>query len=311
MRLASIFATALCLYGAPIGAEVPTVMTDIPPIHSLVAQVMGDLGNPVLLLEPGGDAHDFQLRPSQASALADADAIFWVGPNLTPWLDRALAITPDAVSVPLLETPGTIYRTYDDSGHHADTEQSGPDASPAEGPQGHSGIDPHAWLDPTNAEIWLGRIADELAVLDPGNSITYRANASLSQAAIAALDADLQQRLEHAKTTPIVIAHDAMGYFANHFGLPIAATVADGDAADPGAAHLSEIRDLLEKGGIACIFPEALGNPSRIAVLADGTDTRIGEALDPEGRILSPGPELYAELLSNLAAAISACVAPR
>ncbi|MFZ1725921.1 MAG: zinc ABC transporter substrate-binding protein [Albidovulum sp.] len=311
MRLASIFPIALCLYGAPIRAEVPTVMTDIPPIHSLVAQVMGDLGNPVLLLEPGGDAHDFQLRPSQASALADADAIFWIGPNLTPWLDRALAITPDAVSVPLLETPGTIYRTYDDSGHHAHTEQSGPDASPTEGPQGHSDIDPHAWLDPTNAEIWLGRIADELAVLDPGNSITYRANASLSQAAIAALDADLQLRLEATKTAPIIIAHDAMGYFAGHFGLSIAATVATGDAADPGAAHLSEIRDLLEKGGIACIFPEALGNPSRIAVLADGTDTRIGEALDPEGRILSPGPELYAELLSNLATAISACVAPR
>jgi zinc transport system substrate-binding protein len=308
MRLAHFLAIALCLYSAPVRAEVPTVMTDIPPIHSLVAQVMGDLGDPILLLEPGGDAHDFQLRPSQASALADADVIFWIGPQLTPWLDRGLTITPDATSVPLLGMTGTVLRTYNNSGEPDHPEQSASGTPRTDGQHGHSEIDPHAWLDPTNAEIWLGRIADELAFLDPGNSITYRANASLGQAAIAALDTDLQQRLGSAKAVPVVVAHDSVGYFADHFGLSIAATVATGDAADPGAAHLSRIRAMLEKGDVACIFPEALGNPSRIAVLADGTGARIGDALDPEGRLLSPGPALYTELLTNLATAIADCV---
>ena len=71
-------------------AKVPNVVTDIPPVHALVGQVMGDLGTPVLLLEKGADEHDFQLRPSQMQSIADADTVIWVGPALTPWLDRAM-----------------------------------------------------------------------------------------------------------------------------------------------------------------------------------------------------------------------------
>jgi zinc transport system substrate-binding protein len=55
-------------------ADVPLVITDIPPVHGLVAQVLGDLGTPVLLLEKGADEHDFQLRPSQMQAIAKARA---------------------------------------------------------------------------------------------------------------------------------------------------------------------------------------------------------------------------------------------
>ena len=62
----------LLLLATPALAEVPSVVTDIPPVHALVAQVMGDLGQPVLLLAKGADEHDFQLRPSQAGAVADA-----------------------------------------------------------------------------------------------------------------------------------------------------------------------------------------------------------------------------------------------
>uniref|UniRef100_A0AAN0M8D8 High-affinity zinc uptake system protein ZnuA n=1 Tax=Yoonia rhodophyticola TaxID=3137370 RepID=A0AAN0M8D8_9RHOB len=71
-------------------------MTDIAPIHSLVAQVMGDLGSPDLLLPPGADPHDFALRPSDADKLANSDLIIWVGPELTPWLEDPLnALCPD------------------------------------------------------------------------------------------------------------------------------------------------------------------------------------------------------------------------
>lgn len=46
----------------------PQVLTDMPVTASLVQQVMGDLGEVGILLEQGGDAHDFQLRPSGAGA---------------------------------------------------------------------------------------------------------------------------------------------------------------------------------------------------------------------------------------------------
>ena len=83
-------AIATLAFALPALAEVPKVVTDIHPVHALVAQVMGDLGTPDLLLERGASEHDFQLRPSQAASLADADLVVWIGPELTPWLNRAL-----------------------------------------------------------------------------------------------------------------------------------------------------------------------------------------------------------------------------
>jgi nitrogen fixation/metabolism regulation signal transduction histidine kinase len=63
----------------PALADVPRVITDIPPVYGLVAQVMGDLGAPVLLLEKGADEHDFQLRPSQMRDIASADVAVMKG----------------------------------------------------------------------------------------------------------------------------------------------------------------------------------------------------------------------------------------
>ncbi|MBA4323571.1 MAG: zinc ABC transporter substrate-binding protein, partial [Rhodobacter sp.] len=82
----------------PALAEVPKVVTDIPPVHALVAQVMGDLGAPELLLGRGADEHDFQLKPSQAGAVADSDLVVWIGPELTPWLDNALDSRPEGAA---------------------------------------------------------------------------------------------------------------------------------------------------------------------------------------------------------------------
>ncbi len=59
-------------------ADVPRVVTDIAPVHSLVAQVMGDLGRPELLVNGNATLHSFSLGPSQAGSLEQADAVFWI-----------------------------------------------------------------------------------------------------------------------------------------------------------------------------------------------------------------------------------------
>ena len=62
----SVFSTLL-LSSAAL-ADVPEVVTDIAPIHGLVARVMGELGAPELLVEPGASPHGYALRPSQVAA---------------------------------------------------------------------------------------------------------------------------------------------------------------------------------------------------------------------------------------------------
>ena len=292
LALARSFAFA-SLIACPALAEVPAVVTDIAPVHSLVAMVMGDLGTPVLLLDQGADPHDFQLRPSQAQAVAGAGLVVWIGPAMSPWLDRALDGTGTAAAqLTLLTAPGTATRTYSGAGeNHAD-----------------DSLDPHAWLDPHNAQTWLGLIATELARLDPTNAATYAANADAAQARIAALDSDIATRLAPVKDRPFLVFHNAFGYFIAQYGLTLAGAIAPGDATSPGAARL---RDLTAKAaGTVCIFPEVNHDADLAAQMAEASGARLAPPLDPEGVSLTPGPDLYAGLMTGLSEALVTCLSP-
>lgn len=286
MRHLPALLLAALLAARPLSAAVPRVITDFAPVQSLAAKVMGDLGTPEVLVTGGADPHDYQLRPSQASALAAADLVIWVGPEMTPWLARILDEGAGRHHLGLLADPATARRTF------ADTDA----------------VDPHAWLDPEIAKAWVGLIRDALIAADAGNAATYRANAMQAEAGLDALETDVRRTLAPVQR-PIVVGHDAFGYFAARFGLPVAMSVETGDAAEPGARHLHEIRALLEAGQATCLFPEAGQDPARAALLVDGTPARLGPPLDPEGLTLTHGAGLYDDLLRGLATAIVSCAA--
>lgn len=329
MRYTISFLVASAALASTASAETPRVVTDIPPVHSLVAQVMGTIGQPVLLLDRGANAHDVQLKPSQTAALADADLVVWIGPEMTPWLERALTAAEGADRLGLLAAPGTELRSYgsadahdhsgdaahDDHGHDHGTAEDAAADDHGHAPDGahaghdHSGTDPHAWLDPGNARLWLGLIAERLAAIDPANAATYTANADAASARIEALDTSLAGRLAPMHDKPFVVFHDAYGYFADHYDLTVAGTIALGDAASPGAAHLKELQARMQGGAAICIFPEANHDPKLVDTMVEGTGARIGAPLDPEGSRIDPGPGLYDALLTGLADALVACIA--
>lgn len=303
----------------PALADVPDVVTDIPPVHSLAAAVMGDLGTPVLLLDRGASPHGFQLRPSQMEAVAGADLVLWVGPQLSPWLEKALTARPEgAQALALLDAPGTHRQEFAaQDGHehdhdHAEGEAHGHDDHDHgaehdhvhdDHGHDHTGLDSHAWLDPGNGRLWTQLIAAELSRLDPENAAAYAANAEAALAAIDAADAEAAALLAPVKDRPFIVFHDAYGYFTTHYGLTVAGTVSAGDAAAPGARHLAELRET----AAACLFPEAQHDPALITQLAEATGATIGGALDPEGSTLEPGPALYPEMILTLARTIAAC----
>jgi len=277
----------LVLLARPVAADVPSVVVDLPVVGSLVAQVMGDLGQPLVLLEPGADAHDFQLRPSQAGAVAGAGLVIWIGADMSPWLDRALAATGNgAVSVPLLQAPGVRLHPFN----------------------GVAGtIDPHAWFDPANAKAWVDAAAAALAGVDAAHAATFSANAKRAKAGIDAVDAEVRAIMAPVGDMPVIMFHDAFGYFAATYGLNIVATVEEGDAADPGAARIAAIRALLQPGGTVCAFPEANHDPAFLHTIGEGNNLRIGTELDPEAVTLEPGPGLYRALMIGVATTIAAC----
>ncbi|MCF1707856.1 zinc ABC transporter substrate-binding protein [Tabrizicola sp. J26] len=317
-----ISAALASILALPAAAEVPRVVTDIPPVQSLVQMVMGNLGEPAMLLDKGGNAHDFQLKPSQVAALADAQLVVWIGPEMTPWLDRALESTStEATRLALLHLPGVHTRSYaeghEDHDHEeaaAGTEQDHAaeeehDHDEEEAGHHHGGLDPHAWLDPTNAELWLGQIAEQLAILDPENAANYKGNATAAAQKIAEIDASLRLQLSTIAGKPFVVFHDAYGYFAEHYGLNIAGSVSAGDAASPGVAHLRELQAELGKVSGLCIFPEVRHDPKLVEAMATDTGARLGAPLDPEGAGGDVTAATYPDILTGMAATLIACLA--
>ena len=294
------FLLSLALLATPALAEVPTIVADTPVTASLVQQVLGDLGQPVLLLDKGANPHDFQLRPSQARALQDADLLIWVGPELTPWLDRAATQIAPQKQLSLLPA-SPVKRSYDAAAAHDHDDHSAEDHD-------HASLDPHAWLDPQNGAAWLDAIAARLAEADPDHAATYRANAEAAQTALSDRDAALTQLLAPAKGKPFVTFHDAYGYFTDHYGLTPAIAVTLGDATAPSAARIREVQDQITATGAVCAFPEATQPTRLIEDLTAGTNLRIGEALSPEGAELDIDAGLYGALLDQMGQRIAACL---
>lgn len=332
-RLIAFF--SIMLAGAA-QAEAPRVVADIAPVHSLVAQVMAGVGTPDLLIDPGASPHSHRLRPSQASALEAAGLVFWVGPPLTPSLERTLTTLAGAADrVMLIEVPGTRvlpfretalfaaeegqdgHDDHDDHGHdhdnhdkhdnQADDEHDAHAHDEGHDAHDHSGDDPHLWLNPENALVWLDAIARALAAADPANAALYRQNAEAARADLTARIATLDARMAQVSGIPFVVMHDAYQYLEDRFGLSALGAIAASDAAAPGPRRVAEVQSLLQAQGVACIFSEPQFDADRVAVLAGGSGTRVAQ-LDPLGAGLTPGPALYGDLLDGLSSALADCL---
>ena len=75
----------------------------------------------------------------------------------------------------------------------------------------------------------------------------------------------------------------------------------------PGAARVAEIHDKIATLGATCVFAEPQFEPKILSVVTEGLPAKSG-TLDPEGGALTEGPELYFELMRNLAGSIRSCL---
>lgn len=345
----SMMAAALAAFGGAGGGvalAAPSVVTDIAPVHALAARVMQGVGEPALILPPGASPHGYALRPSEAARLAGADLIFWVGPELSPWFGEAAAsLAPTAGQLALRDAAGVVtlpLRTgatfdghdHDHHAHHGDAHTPAPAGENDHGHHGHQAdandhghdhghargdgadhgahaeaIDEHLWLDPVNARAWAAAMATALSAADPANAKAYVANAQALDAELAALTEELTERLAPAAGAPFVVFHDAYQYFENRFGLSAAGSISLSDASSPGAARVAEVRDRVRALQAVCVFSEPQFNARLVEVVIEGANARTAE-LDPLGVNLTPGPELYADMLRGLADSFADCLIP-
>lgn len=323
-KLLSLSLTASLLAGTAM-AEVPRVAADIAPVHSLVARVMDGVGTPDLIVSAGASPHEYVLRPSQAAALQDADIVFWTSANLTPWLNGALGtLAADAAVTELLEVQGTMelpFRegalfeahahedtadAHDDHGDHEEHAGEEEDDHAKEG-HDHGAADPHAWLSPDNAAVWLNAIAASLSAADPDNAGAYFANAAAGRAELAALSEEMTQILDPVRDRNFIVFHDAYQYFESAFDFPASGAISVSDAADPSPARIAEIQARMAEQGVTCVLSEPQFNAKLVTTVMDGSAARSA-VLDPLGSDLEPGPQLYPQLIRNLATTLADCL---
>ena len=314
-------------------AEVPRVVTDIAPVHSLVAQVMAGVGVPDLLIDQATSPHHFALRPSQARALQEADLVVWIGAGLSPALSGVIADLAGAgKEMALLSVPQTDllpiredarfeahrHNDHDDHGHddqgHDDHDDHGHDDHGHDDHQdgghedhAHDGaIDPHAWLDPDNAVLWLTAIAEELAAADPDHARTYRRNATNAARQVEQLADQIEADFAATPPPAFIVFHDAYQYFEDAFDISAQGAISLSDASAPSAARLSEIRTIVAEQGVECLFAEPQFDPDILSAVADAAPVSIA-VIDPYGGHIPTGVDFYRALLPDLATGISGC----
>lgn len=294
------------------------IVATIRPVHSLLSLVAGDRLEPALLMDRGGSAHHFSLRPSQAALLQDADLVVRIGPGLEGGLDHALeSIARDGhvmqldgieglTRLPLRRNAFFAAHDHDHGDHdHDEHEEHGHDDHEDDDHKDHDHddhhdehheehddhhedhadmdalpVDPHLWLDPDNAIAMMSAMAAKLGELDPAGAALYRANADQAGRALQDQASKLAGSLASVRTKPFILFHDSTQYFEQHFGLKAAAALALTPEQRPGAKRIQEIRDIIKQTGTRCLFLEPGMSPDDVAPLVEGiyTDATTGSS---------------------------------
>ncbi|QLF93618.1 zinc ABC transporter substrate-binding protein ZnuA [Pseudomonas sp. ABC1] len=303
--------TLLCLLAATqVRADVQ-VLTSIKPLQLIAAAVLGDTGQPDVLLPPGASPHHYALRPSDIRRLRDADLLYWIGPDMENFLARPLA-SRDGQSLALQTLPGLHLRHYGDEHEHEHEHEHSHDHGHDEtGQHDHEhrpgSLDAHLWLQPANARVIAQRIANDLANLDATNAQRYRDNAKAFSARLDGLDQSLRGRLSSLAGKPYFVFHDTYGYFESAYGLDHTGVFSVSADVQPGARHVAQMREQLKQAGPSCIFSEPPLQPRLAQTLSADLPVKLAE-LDALGADIPVSATGYEQLLKGLADALENCL---
>lgn len=256
------------------------VVTTIQPLTLLVQPLLAEGDQLSQLLPANQSPHHIALSVSQRRALADAQLVIWVGPDLEAALAPLLESSEAALELsglPGLRWPEGATQSHGDH---------------------HHGQDPHLWLNPANAGLVVGALADALAAQRPEQAAHYRAQSEALQRRLT--DTDLAIRTRLAGSTRYISLHDAYGHWNLHFGTEQVAAVGTTPEQKPSARHLYQLQRLAP--GAQCLVAEQLYANHNSETLAQQLRLPLLMA-DPLGQWANS----YEALLLNLAQVFQAC----
>ena len=294
------------------------VVASIKPLHSLISYVMDGVGTPDIIIDGSSSPHTFQLKPSHASMLQEADIVFWIGEDLESFLETPLdSIAKNVKRVTLMDSneidllkfrEKNVFDEHDDHDEHDEHgdehDDHGDEHDDHHDGHAHGEFDIHFWLDPEIAKTIVSIVARELSEIDAANKSTYEANAKKAINDLDTLIAETRSKINSDAT--YIVFHDAYQYFEKRFGIEVIGALTVNPEVLPGAKQLAEIREVIEHEKVNCLFSEPQFNPSIAKTIAQDTGVKAS-VLDPLGAELNPGKDLYFDLIGDMASSFESC----
>ncbi len=134
-------------------------------------------------------------------------------------------------------------------------------------------------MSPANAMVMVHNIKQALSELDPANATTYAANAEAYQAQLQALDIWVKAQIETipAENRQLVTDHDALGYYADRYGLQVVGAVipAYSTNAEPSARELADLQEAIAELNVRAVFVGTTVNPVLAERVAEDTGVKL------------------------------------
>lgn len=286
--------TALIL-AAPLACALPAAaqdrlkaVTSFTILADMAQNVAGDAADVVSITKPGAEIHNYQPTPGDLVGAQDADLVLWNGLNLEQWFEQFLDNLPDVPSVVLTEG----------------IEPIGIGEGPYEGKP-----NPHAWMSPTDALVYVENIRAAFVEADPANAGIYNANAEAYAAEITATVEPIRQALAAIPEGNrwLVTSEGAFSYLARDFGLkelylwPI-------NADQQGTPRqVRDVIDAVREHNIPVVFSESTISSKPAEQVARETGAKYGGVLYVDSLSEADGPvPTYLDLLKVTTETIAA-----
>ncbi|MDC2825287.1 metal ABC transporter substrate-binding protein [Rodentibacter pneumotropicus] len=287
MRISFKIMTALALGLFTMQANAKfKVVTTFTIIQDIAQNVAGDAAIVESITKPGAEIHEYEPTPKDIVKAQSADLILWNGLNLERWFERFFQNIKDKPAVVVTEgiTPLSIY----------------------EGPY-KDAPNPHAWMSPSNALIYIENIKNTLTKHDPQNAAVYEKNAADYAQKIKQLDEPLRAKLAQIPESKrwLVTSEGAFSYLAKDYNLkegylwPI-------NAEQQGTPQqVRKVIDLVRKNNIPVVFSESTISPKPAQQVAKESGAKYGGVLYVDSLSTKDGPvPTYIDLLNTTVSTI-------
>ncbi len=276
---------------APINAY--QVITTTSIFADLAKMALGDATHIESIIPAGADVHTFEPSPSDVEKIQSADLIIANGLGLDGWIGS------------LVEAAGKGEADMLLLGEGLDQESGWVYLSNAETP---GTFDPHIWLDPKGAALYVQRIADHVSRNAPDLAQRIAATSADGITKINAIDADLA--VDFAAIDPdqrkIVTMHDAFGYFARAYEIEIVGVAVASPGQDPSAQEIRALIDAIRAAGVTALFSEVQLPSKVLDQIAAETGATVLQDLYSDALGASPADSYLGVMRTNADAILGA-----